>query len=67
MKKVSKEFNVKDKHYETNGLCGILSFNLPLNSGFSHAQFVGDCDPEGNSVIESLIGKKVRVTLEVIE
>jgi len=72
MKKIVTEFIADETNYEDGGMCQILSFDMPKNSGLSHGQFVShnpvDVDQDiEHPVMDSLKGKKVRVTLEVIE
>ena len=73
MKKIETEFVVDDTHYEYGGMCQILSFDMPKNSGLSCGQFVSVNSIDKiehqaeHPIMDSLKGKKVRVTLEVIE
>ena len=72
MKKIITEFIVDKNNCEDGGLCTILSFNLPTDSGLSHGQFVSLDYPESEfdgkyPVLNSLRGKKVRITFEVIK
>lgn len=75
--KIQSEFIVDDNNYEDGGMCKILSFDFPKISGLSHGQFVsvvnideqndfGNQTTPNHIVLDSLKGKKVRITLEVI-
>lgn len=70
--KIETELVVKDTNYEDGGLCKILSFDFPEYSGLSHGQIVSVAPSESNDseldhfVLDSMQGKKLKITLEVI-
>jgi len=72
MKKIVTEFVVDESTLESDGLMEILCFNFSKDTGFAHGQFIAtdysELELNGKyPVINSLRGKKVRITLEVIE